>query len=201
MAAAPGPRGVAGAAQGDSAMTCEEARDLLLERPSADSELQDHLSRCGDCAAAKEEMNRIDSWIAPLREVPVPANLLARRPRRPGTLLRVLPMAAAAAMLLAISLIVIFSKQPQPPPVPAAQEPAKSVGGLKLTCTVDKERYESKEPITFTATVENVSDHEIVFHKNEDSGLIGFPTFRITGAGQDWHLYVPPFQTLVQNGM
>src|SRR5207245_1987007 len=76
-----------------------------------------------------------------------------------------------------------------------------SVGGLKLTCTVDKERYESKEPITFTATVENVSDHEIVFHKNEDSGLIGFPTFRITGAGRDWHLHVAPFQTLVREGM
>lgn len=180
-------------------MTCEEARDLLLDRASVDAELRSHLDACAECADAQEEMVRIDAWAAPLRSAPVPPAILGRRSARPGSLARLVPLLVAAAMLLAISAAVVTFKPSSP--APAAQDDAIPFGGLALRSRVERERFEFQEPITFTASFRNVSDREIVFYRGAEPDRTGFPTMRITGAGREWSVYVAPFQTMVTEGI
>lgn len=168
-------------------MTCDEARDLLLDRPSGDPDLRAHVGGCVDCAAAQEEMGRIDAWVAPLRESPVPRALLERRAARPGSIARLVPLLAAALMLVAVSLSVVYFK------------PAAPVEGLALTCSVDKAMFDFREPITFTTTLENAGDRDVVYYKS-DSEIGGVSSLRIHGAGRDWEVYVAPHQTFQSEG-
>lgn len=178
-------------------MTCDEARDLMLDRPPAGPELRSHLAGCADCAAVREEMGRIDAWVAPLREEPVPPALLSRRSGRPGAIARGAPLLVAAAMLIAVSLAAVVFKPA--PPAPAAQDDVAPVGGLALRCSVDKERYEFKEPITLTATLENLGERNVVYFRDATSWT--FPAFRIRGADREWQVYVAPYQTIRSDGL
>lgn len=170
-------------------MTCDDARDLLLDRLSGDAELRAHVGGCVDCAAAQDEMARLDAWVAPLRDSPVPRALLERRADRPGSIARLVPLLAAAAMLVAVSLSAVLFK------------PAAPAAGMTLTCSVEKPMFEFREPITFTTTLENVGDRDVVYYRSEDPEPGGVCSLRINGAGRDWEIYVAPRQISRTEGL